>query len=61
MIDLVKELNKVMEEKGFSCATMSLFIGCSPRQIDRWLLEKSRPTFVYQQLIRKGIKKVRSL
>jgi len=60
-MELIENLRAVMEEKGFSCGTMAIFIQCSARQIDRWLLGKSRPTFVYQQLIKKGIKKIRSL
>jgi len=60
-LDLIQELKTVMNEKGFSCDTMSKFIGCSARQVDRWLLGKSKPTFVYQELIKKGIKKVKKL
>jgi len=60
-MDLIQELKSVMEEKGFSCETMSRFIGCSARQVDRWLRGESKPTYVYQQLIKKGIKKVRNL
>lgn len=60
-MELIEELREVMEKRGFSCDTMSRFIGCSGRQVDRWLLGKSKPTFVYQQLIRKGIRKVRNL
>jgi len=60
-MELIEDLRKVMEEKGFSCETMSRFIGCSGRQIDRWLLGKSKPTYPYQQMIKRGIKKVRSL
>ena len=60
-MELIEDLRAIMQEKGFSCDTMSRYIGCSGRQVDRWLLGKSRPTFVYQQLIKKGIKKIRSL
>jgi len=60
-MDLIEDLRAVMGEKGFSCDTASRFIGCSGRQVDRWLLGKSRPSFVYQTLIKKGIKKIRSL
>jgi len=60
-LDLIKELKTVMEEKGFSCDTMSKFIGCSARQVDRWLLGEAKPTKVYQTLIQKGIKKARNL
>jgi len=60
-MELIEELRAIMEEKGFSCETMSHFIGCSGKQIDRWLQGESKPTYVYQQLIKKGIKKVERL
>ena len=60
-MELIEELKKVMEEKGFSADTMSKFIGCSARQVDRWITGESKPTPVYQMLIKKGIKKVKSL
>lgn len=61
MIDLIAELKRIMEEKGFSCDTMSRFIGCSARQVDRWVLGESKPTMVYRELIKKGIRKVKRL
>ena len=60
-MDLIEELKAIMKEKGFSADTMSKFIGCSARQVDRWILGESKPTHVYQTLIRKGIKKVKGL
>jgi len=60
-MDLIEELKKVMEENGFSCDTMSKFIGCSARQVDRWILGEAKPTFPYQKMIRAGIKKVKRL
>jgi len=60
-IEIIEELKRVMKERGFSCDTMSKFIGCSARQVDRWLLGESKPTPVYQALIKKGIKKVKKL
>jgi len=50
-----------MEEKGFSSDSMSKFIGCSARQVDRWLSGESKPSPVYRTLIQKGIKKVKNL
>ena len=58
---LVEELRKIMKEKGFSCETMSKFIGCSGKQVDRWLMGESRPTFPYQKMIRSGIKRVKKI
>jgi len=60
-MDLIEELEALMTEKGFSCDVMSKFIGCSGRQIDRWIRLEAKPTFVYQKLIRAGIKKVKRL
>ena len=60
-MDLIKELETTMKERGFSAETMSKFIGCTARQVDRWIKGEAKPTFVYQQLIRKGIKKVKRL
>jgi len=60
-MDLIEELRAVMKEKGFSADTMSKFIGCSARQVDRWVSGESKPTRVYQILMKKGIKKVKSL
>ncbi|MBA7469709.1 hypothetical protein ES707_04982 [subsurface metagenome] len=60
-MELIEELRKVMEEKSFSCETMSRFIGCTGRQVDRWLRGESNPTQPYQNMIRRGIKRVRVL
>jgi len=60
-MDLIEELRKVMKEGGFSHETMSKFIGCSGKQVERWLTGESRPTFPYQKMIRAGIKKVKKL
>lgn len=60
-MELIEELRKIKEEKGFSCETMSKFIGCTGRQVDRWLSGESKPTFIYQQLIKKGIKRIKKL
>lgn len=60
-MELIEELKEVMEEKGFSADTMSKFIGCSARQVGRWLNGEAKPSFVYQKLIKKGIKRVKKL
>lgn len=60
-MQLIEDLKAIMEERGFSCETMSRFIGCSARQVDRWIRDEAKPTPVYQDLIRKGIKKVKRL
>ncbi|MBA7479124.1 hypothetical protein ES707_14555 [subsurface metagenome] len=60
-MDLIEELRKVMAEKSFSCETMSKFVGCSGKQIDRWLSGESQPTFPYQKMIRAGIRRVKKI
>lgn len=60
-MELIEELKEVMEARGFSCDTMSKFIGCSGRQIDRWIRGEAQPTFPYQRMIRAGIKKIKRL
>ncbi len=59
-MDIIKDLKEVMKERGFSADTMSKYIGCSARQVARWLSGESKPTHVYQGLIRKGIKRAKN-
>lgn len=61
MEDLIKELKKVMKEKGLSPEKASKYLGCSAKQIRRWITSKATPTYVYQNLIRKGINKIKKL
>jgi len=60
-VNLIDELKQIMREKSFSADAMSKFIGCSARQVDRWVSGEAKPTFVYQMLIRKGIKRVKKV
>ncbi|MBA7496915.1 hypothetical protein ES702_07524 [subsurface metagenome] len=61
MEDLIRELKEVMKEKGLSPEKMSNFIGCSGKQIRRWLSGEANPTAIYQDVISKGIKKAKRL
>lgn len=60
-MDLIKELKTTMLEKTFSADTMSKYVGCSARQVSRWLSGESKPSRAYQALIQRAIKKVKSL
>jgi len=60
-MEIIKELKEVMQRKGISADTMSKYIGCSARQVARWVSGESKPTHVYQGLIRKGIKRAKNL
>lgn len=61
MEDLIKELKEIMKEKSLSPEKASKYLGCSAKQIRRWLTGKAMPTYVYQNLIRKGINKIKRL
>ena len=60
-MEIIKDLKEVMQWKGFSADTMSKYIGCSARQVARWVSGEAKPTRVYQDLIRKGIKRIKDL
>jgi transcriptional regulator with XRE-family HTH domain len=59
--DIVLELKKVMNEKGLSASVVSRFVGCNQAQVSRWVKGQARPTPVYRDLIRKGLKRIKSL
>ena len=59
-MDIIEDLKDVMKRKGISADAMSKYIGCSGRQVGRWLSGESKPTCVYQDLIRKGIERARN-
>jgi len=60
-MEIIEDLKDIMKEKELSADTMSKFIGCSSRQVYRWLLHQSKPTMVYQILIQRAIEKVKKL
>lgn len=59
MIEIMKSLKKVMEDKHLSPEQASGYIGCSGRQIRRWLEEVCIPNPVYREAIRQGIEKIK--
>jgi len=58
---IILELKQVMNDKGLSAGTMARLIGCDSSQVGRWIKGEARPTLVYQQLIRKGLNKAKSI
>jgi len=60
-LDLIKELKTTMLENSFSADTMSKHIGCSARQVSRWVSGESKPTATYKKLIQEAIEKMRPL
>lgn len=61
MIDLIKELKDLMEEKKIGATGVSGYIRCSPRQVERWLKEESVPSPIYREAIRRGIRQLKKL
>ncbi len=61
MIDLIKELKDLMEEKKISAIAAAGYIRCSPRQVERWLKEESVPSPIYREAIRRGIRQIKNL
>ena len=61
MLDLIKELKSVMEEKEIKAATASMFIRCDARQVDRWLKGQATPTMLYREAIKRGIRRMKRL
>jgi len=58
MKDLVESLEKTLLEKNLSPEEACGYIGCSSRQIRRWL-KGARPTPIYREAIRAGIEKIK--
>ncbi|MCK4816635.1 hypothetical protein KA005_12770 [bacterium] len=61
MIDLIKELKSVMEEKKFKGTTAAKFINCSARQVYRWIKSEHIPTAISREAIKRGIRRMKRL
>lgn len=59
MSDIREELKKVLLKTGLSPESAATFIGCSGRQVRRWIKRISNPTLIYRRTIKKGIKKIK--
>jgi len=58
MIEIVKELKQVIEEKKISPETAARFIGVSGREIRRWLEDGVIPLPESRQAIRRGLRRI---
>jgi hypothetical protein len=58
MIDIVKELKQVIEEKQISPETAARFIGVSGREVRRWLEDRTVPLPVSRKAIRAGLRRI---
>jgi len=61
MIEIVKELKQVMNEKKISPETAARFIGVSGREVRRWLEGKTIPLQLSRQAIRRGLRRMRKM
>jgi hypothetical protein len=59
MIDLIKELQGILEEKQISPETAARFIGCTGRQVRRWLEEEAVPNYMSRVAIKRGLRRIR--
>jgi hypothetical protein len=61
MVDLVKELWVVLKEKEISPETAAHFIGCTGRQVRRWIDGESTPNFGSRLAIRRGLRRIKKI
>jgi len=59
MIELLKELKRIMKEKEISAEAAALFIGVHGREVRRWLDEEFVPNLQSRKKIRRGIRRIR--
>lgn len=59
--NLIEELELVMKQKDLSPEHTARFIGCSFKQVYRWLEGTSIPTLIYRKAIRRGIERMKKL
>lgn len=57
----IPKLKKAMKRYGIGSRIASQLIGCSQRQVQRWLNGDAVPSKVYQQLIELAIEKMPGL
>ena len=61
MIDLIKELQVLLKEKQISPETAARFIGCTGRQVRRWVEGESTPNFGSRLAIRRGLRRIEKM
>jgi hypothetical protein len=59
MIDIIRELREIMEEKRISAEIAGLFVGVTGQEIRRWLKGEFIPTLKSRKKIRLGIRRMR--
>lgn len=61
MKNLIEELDIVMKQKNLSPEDAARYIGCSFKQVYRWLEGTSKPSLIYRKAIRRGIERMKKL
>ena len=61
MRNLIEELDLVIKQKDLSPEHAARYIGCSFKQVYRWLEGTSRPSLIYRKAIRRGIERMKKL
>ena len=61
MKNLIEELDIVMKQKNLSPEDAARYIGCSFKQVYRWLEGISKPSLIYRKAIRRGIERMKKL
>jgi len=61
MKNLIEELDLVIKKKDLSPEHAARYIGCSFKQVYRWLDGTSTPTLIYRKAIRRGIERMKKL
>lgn len=61
MENLIERLDLVMKQKDISPEHAARYIGCSYKQVYRWLEGTSTPTLIYRKAIKRGIDRMKKL
>ena len=59
--NLIEELELVLKQKNLSPENAARYIGCSFKQVYRWINGISMPTSLYREAIQRGIKRMKKL
>lgn len=59
--NLIEELGLIMKQKDISPEHAARYIGCSFKQVYRWLEGESMPSMIYRKAIRRGIERMKKL
>jgi len=61
MIEIIRELKRVIQEKKISPETAALFIGVTGREVRRWLEDRVIPLPESRRAIRRGLRRIRKI